>query len=850
MTLRQDKDRSSDISFDSDPAWEAYGSNKKKDRESHRLGATSKESRQAHRLGCAKDGFGESPNESFALDDGGGVSHDWPSLAEGRGWSEMDKEQAKAWKTAQRERNLAREDGRRGSTSRRSSSSSSLDFDDIQEEPRAVPKVNPSVPIGIRRVDKSASTRMVPKVKVNALKHNNSTNLLSGGEEQARGVSPTPMNSRGISPLTRQRSVRRNKSGDQNLQLDGANKATRTRTRSKNATTALSLDNAIEGVGTDRRRTPQRTQSMDVDMFGTTNNLGCATTASQSFRLGAPQEAAPGRSRRRASLALNAPTPQVQSHVPGDPARIRSRRRASLAVGAAPPSNVQDLQPDAPPNEGGARVRSRRRPSLAVNAAPVAGLQILQLDTPNETPRVRTRRRASMAASDGNMDRRRGPQRTKSMDIDMSGPELGPRQGSGRAMGGTQSFRNVPSVHSADSQDVSSGSASMLSNESASGTTDETDIPPPPPQNSRSPRIRLSPRMAKKADPSSSISESPQQKDEAASGRNRKNKLSPRSRRRLNMRRINSIDSASSSNVRDIDKAVSNDDKTSGSPIMSRRPEQGQRRRGVQRVNSSGLQDLISGLHSKKKFDLEGGLNDGENPAVESNSASSNHLQTHLEEQGSTKVVGSGDSVSNDSSAKSNASSTNSRKLPSRARSARLQKHIGAPRRPAKEGEAGSLASSSVSHSSAERRGVITRSRSSKLRGHGGDSSSNSLKSGDSESTRSERRRPFDKSASGSAIDRERTPNSSRAARKRRESPKRDVNRSKSIDDSMAFGAWTSGDSSVQSRKKMSKAPSRRKSVAAGECRPYSEPNDKEGLNNGDPHDKGFITSFLGSSQP
>mmetsp|Transcript_1973 Transcript_1973/g.4452 ORF Transcript_1973/g.4452 Transcript_1973/m.4452 type:complete len:889 (+) Transcript_1973:129-2795(+) len=884
MTLLQDNDRSNDISFDSDPAWEAYGTNKKKDRESHRLGSAKKVSRPPHRLGSTNDGFGEASDSSFALDDGGGFSNDWKSFTEDQGWNEVDRQQAKAWKTAQSERNLARGDGRRGSTSRRNSSSSSLDFDDFQEEPQPALKVNPS--IGIRRVDRSASTRMVPKVKVNGLKHSTSASQLAGSEKQARGVSPSK--SRGISPATRQRGVRQNKSGDlQNLQLDGAHEPARARTRRSTATAAsLSLDTTmIEGFDTGGRRAPQRTKSMDVDMFGTgDNSLGYGTTSldnnpsnTQSFRLGAPHEAASGRSRRRASLALNA-TPQVQNPAASETVRVRSRRRASLAVGAAPPSNFQDLQPDAVPNEG-ARMRSRRRASLAVNAAPgtAAGLQNLQLETPNETPRVRARRRASMAATDGNMDRRRGVQRTKSMDVDMLGSGdsrlgLDPRKGSSRAPGGTNNFQNVRRIHSTDSQDITFRNASRLGNESASGITDDNDIPPPPTQQSRSPRTR-SPRTARNADPSSNLTEStePQQEDEAGPGRNKKNKLSPRSRRRLNMRRINSIDSACSSNSRDIGKALANSAKTSESPTTSRRTEQGHRRRGVQRVHSSGLNNLISGLQSKKNTDLEAGLNEEENQALESENAAQKHLQTHLEDQESARVGGSADSVSNDSSAVSNSSSTNSdlRKTLTRTRSARLQKHLGASRTGKEEtsGEAGSVTSGSLSHSSTERRGVITRSRSSRLNVHGGNSSSSSLKSGGSESIRSEQSRSTsnrpsrqhrnDKSASGSAIERERTPNSSHAHRKRREAPKRGVNRSKS-DDAMTFGAWTSGDSSVQSRKKLSKSPSRRKSVAAGECQPHSKPSDKERVKNGDatahselgPHDKGFIASFLGSPPP
>jgi len=611
----------------------------------------------------------------------------------------------------------------------------------------------------------------------------------------ARRISPT--SSRGISPLAPQRGVRRHKSIDlQNLQLHGAKKPTRVRTRRRTSLAAgFSLENNDGGLDTSGRGVPQRTKSMDVDR-PVTSDLG--------FRVDGVDVDAIGS---------------------GEKLRVRSRRRASLAVGGTPSPNVQDLQPDRGQSEA-MRMRSRRRASLAVNATPDNPIQNSQLDTPNETPRVRTRRRVSIAASDANMDRRRGVQRTKSMDVDMRGSGDSRPGLLDSGQGSHRTSRNVRRINSTDFQEMSFRNANRLGNELAVGITDERDIPPTS-QQSQSPRSR-SPRMRMK-DGSKNLNESA----------DRGKKLSPRSRRRLNIQRINSVDSASSCKDRDIQGALRNDAKSSGSPTTSRRTDKGYRRRGIHRVNSNGLQDLISGLHSKKKTAMEAELIVQENQASETDKSSPEGLQTHSEDQESMTARQS--PVWNDSSSISNSSTTNGdlRKTTSRARSARLQKHAGTSR---SEQESTSNEAGSNSCSSG-------------LNVNIGNSSFNSLRSGMSEQSRPTSNQLSRQRSSDSTRERERATNTSRAHRKRREAPKRGINRSKSSDDSMTFGAWTSGDSSVRSRKKFSKSPPQRKSVDAGDYEgsgPHSRHSDKE-LLNGEidtvpPHDKGFIASFLGSS--
>jgi hypothetical protein len=224
------------------------------------------------------------------------------------------------------------------------------------------------------------------------------------------------------------------------------------------------------------------------------------------------------------------------------------------------------------------------------------------------------------------------------------------------------------------------------------------------------------------------------------------------------------------------------------------------------------------------------------------------------------------------------------RKVLGRSASSELRKHIVGTGAATKRtsGESASHSSLTPSHNSSsgnsDRRRTLGRSRSYKLKTHIGSSgSANETKSSGSgsliSSTRSHHTQQSDRGSSSNRLSRQKSGDSlqsggssekpatpARSARRRREAPRqRGVARAKSSDDALGF-SWSSLD---QNRNEPLGIPRKHRSMRGLGARPTKGssrlqsskrelrlPGDQGTRNNDGQHDKGFITSFLGSATP
>jgi hypothetical protein len=219
-----------------------------------------------------------------------------------------------------------------------------------------------------------------------------------------------------------------------------------------------------------------------------------------------------------------------------------------------------------------------------------------------------------------------------------------------------------------------------------------------------------------------------------------------------------------------------------------------------------------------------------------------------------------------------------------RSASSELRKHIVGTGAATKRtsGESASHSSLTPSHNSSsgnsDRRRTLGRSRSYKLKTHIGSSgSANETKSSGSgsliSSTRSHHTQQSDRGSSSNRLSRQKSGDSlqsggssekpatpARSARRRREAPRqRGVARAKSSDDALGF-SWSSLDSNRneplgiprkhRSMRGLGARPTKGSSRLQSSKRELRLPGDQGTRNNDGQHDKGFITSFLGSATP